>query len=214
MLGELPCEQERVDLLLGGGPVGDDLEVCGVDDDVLIGLDEHSALDLLHLVLPVPVGGSDGCVGPEETDVLLDLHDLHGSLIVSGADDGLDEVLGDLLGDLDGAVPVEADDASERGEGIHVVCGHERIVDVVVGCESAGVGVLHDDSGGLLEIHADVQGLVQVQDVVVGQLLPVVQELCVGNGDSRGEGIPVECGLLVGILPVPEVLDLLQWDGE
>ena len=93
MLREFPCEQKGMDLLLGGCPVCDDLEVGGIDDDVLIGLNEHSALDLLHLVLPVPVGGSDRCVGPEKTDILLDLHDLDGALIVSGADDGLDEVL-------------------------------------------------------------------------------------------------------------------------
>ena len=75
--------------------------------------------------------GADGHVGPEDADVLLRLHDLDGPLLVIGADDRLDEVLGDLRGGGDGAVPVEADDATERGQRIHVVCRDERLVDVV-----------------------------------------------------------------------------------
>ncbi len=122
-------------------------------------------------------------------------------------------MLGDLRGGGHGAVPVEADDAAERGQRIDVVRGQERLVDVVGGCQPAGVGVLHDDRGGPLEVHADVHGLVQVQDVVVGQLLPV-ELLGLGHGGAGCEGILVERGLLVGVLAVPEVLDLLGRYGE
>jgi len=73
---------------------------------------------------------------------------------------------------------------------------------------------LHDDGGGLLEVHADVQGLVQVQDVVVGQLLPVLEVDGRRDGGGRGERVLVERGGLVGVLPVPQVLDLLQGYGE
>ena len=214
VLGQLPCEEQGVDLLLRGGALGDDLQVLGVDDYVLVGLDQHPSLDLLHLVLPDPLGGADGTVGPEQADVLLDLHDLNRALLVIGADDGLDEVLGDLLGDLHRAGPVEADDAAEGGEGIDVVRRHERVVDVVGRGESTGVGVLHDDGCRPLEVHADVHCLVQIQDVVVGQLLAVLEVLRPGDRGAGCEGILVEGGLLVGVLAVPEVLDLLQGDGE
>ena len=117
---------------------------------------------------------------------------------------------GDLLGGGHVAVPVEADDASEGGEGVDVVRCGESLVDVVGRGETAGVGVLHDHRSGLLEVHADVQGLVQVQDVVVGQLLPVLQELRLGDGGTGRERVLVERGGLVGVLTVPEVLHLLE----
>ena len=213
MLSELPGEQERRDLLLGGSAVGDHLQVRRVYGNVLVGLDEHPALDLLHLVLPVLLGRAYGGLGPEEAYVLLGLHYLRRALLVVGADDGLHEVLGDLLGGGHVAVPVQADDASERRERIHVVGGDESVVDAVGRRQPARVGVLHDDRGGLLEVHADVQGLVQVEDVVVGELL-AMDLLRLGDRGARGERVLVErCGL-VGVLPVPEVLHLLQRDWE
>ena len=73
--------------------------------------------------------------------------------------------------------------------------------------------MLHDDSCGLLEVHTDVQGLVQIEDVVVGQFL-TPEAFRLGHCGSGCEGVLVECGRLVGVLSVPEVLYLLQWDRE
>ena len=115
----------------------------------------------------------------------------------------------DHVGGLQVALAVQGDDASEGGQGVHVVSGPECLGDGVVAGESAGVGVFHDGRGGPLEVHHDVQGLVQVEDVVVRELLSV-KDLRLGDSDTLGEGHGIEGCLLVGVLSVPEVADLLH----
>ncbi len=209
MLRKLPGKEERMDFILCRSTLGDDLQILRVDRDVLVGLDQHAALDLLDLVLPVLGGRTDRHSGPEDADVLFGLHNLHGTLVVIGANHGFDEMLGDLLGRSYCAVPVEAYDASKSRKRIHIVGGDESLIDGIGGCESAGVRMLHHHRSGPLEVHADVHGLVQVQDVVVGELLPM-ELLRLGDRGSGREWILVERGLLIRILPVSEILDLLR----
>ena len=122
-------------------------------------------------------------------------------------------MLCDLVGDVRLTDTVETDDTTECGEGVDVVSGDECLVDGVCTCQSARVGVLHDDCSGLLEVHTDVECLVHVEDVVVGELL-TVKLLHLGDGGTLGERICIECGLLVGVLSVPEVHNLLGRNGE
>ncbi|MPN42727.1 hypothetical protein SDC9_190284 [bioreactor metagenome] len=93
--------------------------------DVLVRLDEHTALDPLHLELPLPVGGAYGSADLHEADVLLLGEKVVGFLGELGCDHDLHEILSDLLRRGKVAVPVQRYDAAKGRQRIHGISGDE-----------------------------------------------------------------------------------------
>ena len=145
-------------------------------------------------------------------DILLRFQELRGIGGKPRGDDHLEEGLDQFLRRLFIHGAVQGDNAAEGRNG---VSGHrlsEGLGHVAVGCgRAAGIGVLDDDDAGQGEVGDDLPGGVAVHDVIVGKLLPL--ELpCIGEGRKPRVFLPVEGGLLMGILPVTEVLRLGELD--
>ena len=73
--------------------------------------------------------------------------------------------------------------------------------------------MLDDDDPGQGEVGDDLPGGIAVHDVIVGELLPL-ELTCIGEGRKPRVPLPVEGGLLMGVLPVTEVLRLGELEGE
>ncbi len=89
------------------------------------------------------------------------------------------------------------------------------LVDGLAHAHTAGIGVLDSHSAGLFstELLEEVQRAVGVVDVVVGELL-AVELLGGGQGVVAVADLPVEGGLLVGVLAVAHLLYLLKGQGQ
>ncbi len=112
MLADAPGEEEGAHLFGGGLAVGDDGEVGLGDAEVVGVLDEEAAGDLLE-----DAGGWGG-VDLDEAEVLFGGEALEGFGGEGGRDDGFDEELGYLFGGGGVDLAVDADDASEGGDGV------------------------------------------------------------------------------------------------
>ena len=150
----------------------------------------------------------------EDPDVLLRAQELHRIRRKARGDDHLEEGLDQLLRRFFVHGAVQGDDAAEGRNGVAGQRLPEGLGHVAVGCgRAAGIGVLDDDDAGQGEVGDDLPGGVAVHDVVVGELLPLELPR-VGEGRKLRVFLPVEGGLLMGILPVAEVLRLGELAGE
>ena len=110
----------------------------------------------------------------------------------------------------------QRDDPAERGDGIAGQRGGPRVGECRAFRRAARVGVLDDHAGGSVEAAGDGRRRRCVEDVVVRELL-ALERARAGReralvGARAGSAVPG--GRLVGVLPVPQRLDLLEPDRE
>ncbi len=105
-------------------------------------LEEEAAGDLLE------DGGAFAGGDLDEAEVLFGGEAGRASGVKDGGDDGFDEELGDLFGGFGVDLAVDADDATEGGDGIGGEGAVVGVEDGGAGGGAAGVGVLDDGDGG------------------------------------------------------------------
>jgi len=168
----------------------------------VLGLHEESPRHALE----VPAGEGVLVREGEDPQVLLFGEQGEGLLAEGGGGDDLQE---EVRQGVDGggvAGDVEDHDAAEGREGVGGPGPLEGRGGVLADPHPAGVGVLDDGGGGAGQFADQRPGAVQVQEVVEGEFLP----LELAEGRQEPIPLPVEGGLLLGVLAVPQVLDLAE----
>ena len=148
----------------------------------------------------------------EEGPFLLRLEDFEGLRLVSRSDHRIEDVAFDRLRRRKVDRAVQAHHAAVRRNRVggvsRLVCLNESRRKG----DPGGVRVFDHDRGGPLEFRRDPEGRIEVDQVVVGELLPL--QLVRGRRPGRRERLPVERCLLIRVLPVTEVRNLVIRDPE
>src|SRR5256712_3503706 len=146
----------------------------------------------------------------EEGPFLLRLEDLEGLRLISRSDHRIEDVAFDRLRrrEVDGAV--QAHNAAVRRNRVGGVSRLVRLYESRRKGDSGWVRVLDHDRRGSLEFRRDSEGRIEVDQVVVGELLPL--QLVRSRRRGGRERLPVERRLLIRVLPVAEVPNLVIRD--
>ena len=209
VLDHAPAEEHRLHFVGGGRALGDDffleaLELRGRAGVAI--LHEHAAEHGADVELVFLLAGRRGELA-HEAQVFLFLEEDAGVGLEFRGDDDLAENLADGAGERLGEGAVADDDAAEGG----LLVGGEGLVprglQVGIGADAAGVGVLEDGDGRLGKFLDELGGGGDIEDVVEGEFLAVeLLEVLVE--------IAVERGLLVRVLAVAEAGGDGQGEGE
>ena len=177
-------------------------------------LHQHAAVDGAQLHLSAVVHAA----GRQHAQVGALGHALERLGGVARGDDDLDELLvliGKVLNQIQGNLAVAGDDAAEGALGI---AGKSAVVgsrDVLGNGGTAGVLVLEDYAGRLVELANQVPGGVGIQIVVVAERL-ALDLLGAHERELRARGVlaalgkAIDCGFLLRVLAIAQVVDLLQ----
>ena len=172
-----PGEQQVGQLLQGGPPLGDRLELVAVLLHVVECLDQQPAADALEVELADAqlVGIGLRRRDLDDLEAALRAQDLERLRRVAGRHDGLEEAGADgaRRGVVDG--PVGADDPAVRADAVALEGQPERLRQVDHAGQAARVAVLDDARPpGVLKSRRDAPRGVQVEQVVEERSLPAI----------------------------------------
>ena len=211
-----PGEQQVVQLVERGTPLGDHLEPTAVEADLVKALDEQPAGDALEVEAGDPVvAHALGGVRRHRQDLESRLcpEDAQGGLTVGRGDDGLVGVRGDLAGRRPIHLAIHPDDSAERGDRIRVEGMAIGLDELVARGDPDRVRVLDDGDRGRREVLGEPVGRIQIEVVV--ERRPLAPDLGrVGESPAAMGRLAIERGPLMGVLAIAQVVDLLQDDGE
>ena len=213
-LADLPGKLKLGHLGVGGLAVGGERKGRGILGHVVDFLHQHAAVAGAQLHLGAVVHAAGG----QHAQVGTLGHALERLGSVARGDDNLDELLvliGKVLDQLIGNLAVAGDDAAEGALGI---AGKSAVVgsrDVLGNGGTAGVLVLEDYAGRLVELADQVPSGVGIQIVVVAERL-ALDLLGAHERELRARGVlaalgkAIDCGFLLRVLAIAQVVDLLQ----
>ena len=191
---------------------GDDLEPPAIEPEVVDALDQQPAGDALEVeagdaVVAHALGrvGRDG----QQLEPGLAAQDPDRRLAEAGRHDRLVRVGRDLARRRPVELAIDPDDPAERGDRVGLEGVAVGLDELVVRGEPDRIGVLDDgDRGGRVVAGDPVRG-VEVEQVVERRHL-ALQPRRVGERPAAVRRLAVERGVLVRVLPVAQVVDLLE----